>query len=259
MTTSFLTNRAGVAALIAGAWAVLITGAAQQYPYPHVFHHDVDSPVIALEISRDAQDIDAVLHRTDAEKRRAAAAASLTNVNWLDLIFIPLYGFSIWALARVFATRTRLLTLGILAAMLFDYIEDWEIYRAIAGENPPVYIPSLVKWGLLALVFLLLSRILLRSASPVYTLSTKRLMAIGYFISGALIILDVALGDWIGYSHIPLAMSVFSLLVVVNVVGFLGHYLALPAIKQTFVEHFCDRRKEAKDGSMTAVTGERAN
>jgi hypothetical protein len=258
MSTSFLTNRAGVAALITVAWAVLITGAAQQYPHPHVFHHDVDSPVIALEISRDAEDIDAVLHRTDAEKR-AAAAASMTNVNWLDLIFIPLYGFSIWALARVFETRTRLLTLGVLAAMLFDYIEDWEIYRAIGGENPSVYIPSLVKWGLLALVFLLLSGILLRSASPVYTLSTKRLMAIGYFVTGGLIIMDVALGEWIGYSHIALAMSVFSLLVVVNVVGFLGHYLALPGIKQTFVDHFCDRRKEAKDGSMTAVTGERAN
>jgi hypothetical protein len=258
MSDSSLVNRAGLALLVTVAWAVLMTVAAGHYPYPHVFHHDVDSPVLALELSRSAEDIDAVLHAPDVEKR-ARAAASMTQVNRLDLIFIPLYGFSIWALARVFASRTGLLTLGIFAAMLFDYLEDWEIYRAIAGENAPVYIPSLVKWGLLGLIFIALSGILLRSDSPVYTLPTKRLMAIAYFVSGALILIDVVMGEWIGYSLIELAMSIFSLLAVVNVVGFLGHYLAIPGIKQIYVDHFCEKRRQAGDDSVKAVTGERTD
>ena len=182
----------------------------------------------------------------------------MTNVNRLDLIVIPLYAFSIWTLARVFTTKTRLLTLGILAAMVFDYLEDWQILRAIGGGNPPIYIPSLIKWGLLGLVFMGLSLILLASSSPVYTLSTKRLLAIGYLVSGILILIDVAIGGWIGYSHIELAIDIFSLLLVVNVVGFLGHYLAFPSMKQTYVEDFCQVRGKAGDGSMKAVTGERA-
>ena len=256
MSNHFHTNRAGFAALITVVWSALIIGAASQYPYPHVFHHDVDSPVIALELSQDAGDIDAVLHR--AGKQKEAAAASMTNVNRLDLIFIPLYAFSIWTLARAFTTRTRLLTVGILATMLFDYLEDWQIFRAIGGANPPIYIPSLIKWGLLGLVFVGLSLILLASSSPVYTLSTKRLLAIGYLVSGVLILVDVAIGGSIGYSHIELAVTIFSLLLVVNVVGFLGHYLAMRPMMQTYVEDFCKVRGKAGAGSMKAVTGQRA-
>jgi len=256
MSNHFHTNRAGFAALITVVWGVLIMGAASQYPYPHVFHHDVDSPVIALELSRDAGDIDAVLHRPTCALK--AAAESMAKVNWLDLVFIPLYGFSIWALARVFTTKTRLLTLCILAAMILDYLEDWQIFRAIGGANPAIYIPSLIKWGLLGLVFIGLSLILLASSSPVYTLSTKRLLAIGYLVSGILILVDVAMGEWIGYSHIELAVNIFSLLFVVNVVGFLGHYLAIPPMTQNYVEDFCQVRRGTGDDSMKAVTGERA-
>ncbi len=256
MPVSFLTNRAGVAALITALWAGLILGVVKQYPYPHIFHHDVDSPVIALEISRTPQDIDAVLHRRDPGKG-PVALRNMSIANWLDLVFIPLYAFSVWSLARVFAPRAPVLTLTILGAALFDYIEDWQIGRAIGGADPAIYIPSLVKWALLGLAFILLGGILLKSASLVYTLPTKRLLAMGYVASGALILMDVGLGDRIGYSHIELAMAIFSLLVVANVVGLLGHYLAIPGIKQTFLERFCDDRKRATDGSMTAVKGER--
>lgn len=244
-----LTTRAGLAALVTAAWAVWLMSAANPYPFPHVFHHDVDSPVLALEISRDAADIDAVLHRSDV------AIKSMDKVNRLDLIFIPLYAFSIWSFARVFAIRTRGLTTVILLAAFFDYLEDGQIYQALAGANPPIYIPSLVKWGFLGLVFLALSHILLKSDSPVYSLSTKRLLAIGYFISGVLVLMDVALGEWIGYSHIELAMLIFSQLTVVNIIGFLGHFLIIPGMKQTFVENFCD--KKTADPSVTAVKGER--
>jgi hypothetical protein len=256
MRGDFIANRAGLAALVMAAWAMAMASAAHSYPYEHLFHHDVDSPVLALEISRNAGDIDAVLRRSEP-KKRAAAAESMVKVNKLDLIFIPLYAFSIWSLARVFSNRTRLLTISILAAALCDYLEDWQIYRCIGGMNPPVYISSLAKWALLGIVFIGLSGILLRSASEIYTLSTKRLLAIGYFVSGLLILIDVVFGDWTGYSHIELTMSIFSILVIINVVGLLGHYLAIPGIKQTFVENFCEERKKVGADSIAAVKAER--
>jgi hypothetical protein len=225
----------------------------------------VDSPVIALEISRDEGDIEAVLHRTDAtkddaaRKRASEAAKTETRANSIDLLFIPIYAFCIWSFARLFTVRTRLLTLAILATALFDYLEDWRIYQALAGQNPQIFIPSLVKWGLLGLVLISVSVILVRSASPVYAFSTKRLMAIGYFASGALALLDVAFGEWIGYSHIAVGVGVFGVLVLANVVGLLGPYLTIPGLQQTYVENFCERRKKETNGSLTAVRGERTN
>jgi hypothetical protein len=84
-------------------------------------------------------------------------------------------------------------------------------------------------------------------------------MAIGYFASGALALLDVAFGEWIGYSHIAVGVGVFGVLVLANVVGLLGPYLTIPGLQQTYVENFCERRKKETNGSLTAVRGERTN
>lgn len=250
-----LTIRAGIAALMTIGWAAFMGYFIHQYPYPHVFHQDVNSPVIALELSRNAGDIDAVLHRSQGTGRNNPAVDSMTTVNWLDLVFIPLYTFAIWSFARVFSMQTRWLTISVLGTALFGYLEDVQIFRALNGRNPPIFIPSLVKWGLLAIAFILLGRILLRSNAPVYSLSTKRLLAIGYLISAAVILLDVAFGQWIGYSHIALGVTIFPVLLVVNVVGFLGPYFAIPGIKQEYVENFCEERK--KFGNKLAVKSAR--
>ena len=237
---------AALAAVVWGAWMAIIVA---HYPYDHVFRHDVDSPVLALEMSRDAGDISAVLHGTGGE--------TMTTVNNLDLVFIPLYAFAIYSLSRVFSRKTRLLTFCVLVAALCDYLEDWRIHQAIGGANPAIYVPSLAKWGLLGIVFLLLAWILLKSDSPVYSLSTKRLMAMGSFAAGVLLLIDVALGQWIGYSHIQLANMLFAMLLAANAIGFLGHYLAIRGVQQTFVEDFCEKRKTDASGSLTSIKAER--
>ena len=190
--TSLPTNRAGLAALITIVWGLVMAYYVGQYPYPHVFNHDVDSPVVALELSRGQRDIDKVLHRRHTESpttpKSNPAVQNMALLNWLDLAFIPLYTFSIWSLARVFATRTRRLAILVAGVAVFDYLEDGQIFRALAGQNPPIFIPSLIKWGLLGVVFLVLSRILLISKSAVYRLPTKRLMAIAYFAAGVVIL-----------------------------------------------------------------------
>src|SRR5579864_6049903 len=153
-----LTNRAAIAAVLMIAWIVVMAKVPPKYSFHHSFHHDVASPILALEISRDAGDIEAVLHRdelhgTGEQKKNAEKAAEFERIsNYLDLVFIPLYAFFFWSLARVFTDRMLLLTVLIVAAALFDYAEDWLISLALGGENPAIYFPSLAKWGLLGLV-----------------------------------------------------------------------------------------------------------
>src|SRR6266478_2641691 len=65
-------NRAGVAAALTIAWALLMGWAANQYPFPHIFHHDIGAPVLALELSSDGPEIDTVLHRSEKEKTARA-------------------------------------------------------------------------------------------------------------------------------------------------------------------------------------------
>src|SRR3954447_16319662 len=199
-----LTNRAGVAAVLTMIVALVLWRMESHYPYPHVFHHDVNSPVVALEVSRTPDDINAVLHRNDKDEQHAHAAQ---HAIWLatlgDLFFIPCYAFVLWASARLFTNRTQPLTLLLIAAMaLFDYIENWQIFRALDGANPAIYIPSLVKWGIFALILLWTTAILLRSSEQVYSLETRRLLGIAYLVSGLLIAIAVTGGTLIGYSFI---------------------------------------------------------
>jgi hypothetical protein len=252
MSFNNLSHRAAAAAVLMIAWTVVLACAPPKYPFPHIFHHDVALPILALEISRDAGDIEAVLHRADPQAKQQAADFERVS-NQLDLIFIPLYAFFLWSLARVFTDRTRLLTLLILGTALFDYAEDWQIFRALDGQNPAIFIPSLAKWGTLGVVLLGTGIILLRSRSPVYSPTTKRLLAIAYFISGLLLIVSVAFGTRIGYSLIPLANQLLAFVVVVHVIGFLGHYLAIPGITPKYVENFCEERKKIGKESLIAV------
>jgi hypothetical protein len=246
-----LRHRAAAAAVLMIAWIIVMVRVPPKYPFPSVFHHDVASPILALEISRNADDIEAVLQRADPQAKQAVDFERVSNQ--LDLIFIPLYAFFFWALARVFTARTRLLTLLILGTALFDYAEDWLIFRALDGENPPIFIPSLAKWGLLGAVLLGTGIILLRSRSPVYSLATKQLLAIAYFILGLLLLISVAFGTRIGYSLIALAIQLLGFVVVVHLIGFLGHYLAIPGITQKYVENFCEERKKTGKESLIAV------
>jgi hypothetical protein len=252
-----LTTRAGVAAALTIAWAGLLMSALKPYPFPHIFPHDIDSPVLALELSHGEGDIAAVLHRQDKSDKGAKALHIMRLGNVLDLVFIPIYAFFLWALARVFADRVPLLTCLIVGTALFDYIEDWQIFRALNGANPAIYIPSLIKWGLLGLTLLFTAVLLFRSASPVYSLPTKRLLGMGYLLSGGLIVLAVALGPWIGYSYIELGIEVFALLVIVNVVGLLGPHFTIAGVSPKYVENFCQERKTAAKGSLTAMEPER--
>jgi hypothetical protein len=247
--------RAGVATALTIVWAAILTLTVNRYPFPHVFPYDINSPVLALELSHGASDIDAVLHRSEPDKAPVA-----THIMWLgnvlDLIFIPIYAFFLWSIARLFGAPGRVLTLLIVGTALFDYLEDGLIFQALSGANPPIYLASLVKWGLLGLTLLFTAVLLFRSASPVYSLPTKRLLGMGYLASGGLIVVAVVAGGWIGYSYIELGLGVFSLLAVVHVIGLLGPHFSIAGISQKYVENFCEERKKGEKGSLVAVKPE---
>ncbi len=248
--------RAGVAAALTIAWGALLMWELNRYPFPHIFPYDINSPVLALELSHGASDIDAVLHRPEANNAPLAKHIMWVG-NVLDLVFIPLYGFFLWSLARGFTDRIRVLTWLIVGTALFDYLEDWQIFKALDGANPPIYLFSLVKWGLLGLALLLTAVVLLRSASTVYSLPTRRLIAIAYILSGGLIVVAVALGQWIGYSYIEIALEIFAFLAVVHVIGLLGPHFSIAGISQKYVENYCEERKKTGKGSLIAVKPER--
>jgi len=275
MSPGKLTVRAGVAALFTIIWAVVLMLAPPKYPFPHRFNHDIDAPVLAMELSRGPDDLDRILrpgatpqaevgecylgaevHDKTAQVCEAQARQFEYVSNELDLVFIPLYAFSLWTLARIFANRVALITLLITGTVLCDYLEDWQIFRALKGESSASYVPSLIKWALFGLVLIGTGIILLRSKNLVYSLPTKRLLSIAYFASGLLYVVSVAFGAWIGYSLIDLATGVFGFLLVVHVIGFLGPYLAVPEIKLTFVDNFCEVRKTAGRESLIAVKAE---
>jgi hypothetical protein len=232
-------------------WGLLLQAVLMGYPFPHVFHHDVDSPVLALELSQGESDIEAVLHRSD--QAAAQAAGGLRWNTGLDLVFIPIYGFFLWSLARVFTNRTRVLTLFIAGTGLFDYLEDWRIFQALGGANPAIYLPSLLKWTLLGIVLVWIGVILLRSMSPVYSVATRRLLGLAFLVSGLLLLMAVTAGQLIGYSVIELALVIFSVLAVIQVFGLLGHYLSIPGATPKYVEDFCNERKKAGKESLRAV------
>lgn len=244
-------DRAGLAALLMIVLGLVMQGLLMLYPFPHAFHHDVNSPGLALQISRGAEDIGIVLHRS--EPGAAKAVASLGWNNGLDLVLIPIYAFFLWSLARVFTNRTRLLTIFIIGTALFDYLEDAQIFRALGGENPAIYLPSLAKWSLFGIVLVWIGVIFLRSKIPVYSVATRRLLGLAYFISGLLILISVTAGQFIGYSLIELGMLLFSALAVIQVFGLLGHYLSIPGATPKYVNDFCNERKKAGKESLRAV------
>ena len=82
-------------------------------------------------------------------------------------------------------------------------------------------------------------------------LATKRLLVVAYFLSGILLFISVAFGRIIGYSLIDLATAVFSFLLVIQAIAFLGPYLAIPGIKQTFVDNFREEGKKAGEASWS--------
>jgi len=243
--------RTGVAALLTIICGALIFWTERGYPFAHVFHYDIATPTLALELSGNKSDIDAVLH--PGNKAADQARRVLSRVNRLDLIFIPCYTFFLWSVLRLFGIRSILPAIAIAGIAVFDYWEDWRISEALSGKYPAVYVPSLAKWGLLAFVLLLTGFVLARAGGAVFSIATNRLLAIAYWLAGLLMAIAVLFGRWLGYSLISLSVEIFSMILIVQVIGLLGPRLAIPANPPNYHSNFCQERGKPGKESLRAV------
>jgi hypothetical protein len=261
----FLPARRLTTGLLAVAMAVYALLVAQQltdrYHFPHNFHDDIDSPVLAIELAPDAKALEAVLGTdkpvsADPATNPGIAVVALRANTFEDFFFILLYASFLWQFAALFAIsadgtdkshRRTIAGLAFLIAML-DCAENVGILRAL---NVPrlsdftaqaICWPSRCKWGLFAIALLLTGRILARSISPIYSLSTRRLFALAYGTSGIFMLIGLTIPH-----VIELATQMFALLVAINIVGLLGPYvedrLLRPRIP-VYVDDFCNSKAQ---------------
>ncbi len=217
------------------------------YSFEHRFHHDIDSPVLALELAHNPSDIGAVVQNggagnPDPDKSNKAIRALFLNTV-LDCFFIPLYAgylilFGLTYHPEHFA-RNVLIGLAIMTA-IFDYAENILMFSALAARTPPVYVPSLIKWSLLALVLLMLAKLLLSRHSGPYSIATRRLLALLHIGAALLILLGVVFTE---YPWIALGTQLFAFTLLVNVIGLFGPVLALNAMRQVAITDFCEKRR----------------
>jgi hypothetical protein len=174
---------------------------------------------------------------------KSALAISALQTNTLeDFVFIVLYVLFLWRFGELFAVRANgaRIELGkvvgwvALATGVGDCLENFGILRALGAEQltngmaDAIRWASSCKWALFGMALLLTSVILLRSASRLYSLATRRLLAVGYAISGALLLA----GYWRRHS-IESGTGLFALLVFINMVALLGPYAAKLAPENT--------------------------
>lgn len=240
----------GVAAVLAIVWSLLMSAALTTrapYWFEHRFNHGIDSPVLALELARNQQDIDVVLQKSDKtnpdpQKTEKAQNALFWNTV-LDCIFIPLYTGYIVLFGLAYhpqALRRILLILLAAATALADYTENARMFLALAGHAQSVYIPSLIKWSLLGLVLILLATLLLSNNIGPYTLPTRRLLGLAHIAAGALLLAGVV---FTRYAWLALGAELFALTLLFNAIGLLGPLFAIQGTRQDFQTDFCDKRR----------------
>lgn len=249
----------------------------KRYPCEHAFHHQIDSPVLAIELASTRAEVETVLAPACAsyfeiysdEAQRAAAyieARRVTHSALLrdtiaDCFFIPLYTLFIWSFGSLFAVDNpkpriflpRALAIATIATAISDYAENIGIFRSLALGPSDILAqwtswPSRFKWTMFAVSLLLTFVILLRSQNPMYSLATRRLFALGYLTTGTLL----AMGVW-RPTLIGLGLQIYAVIVLLQIIALLGPYIAplFPPDTPSYEDDFCQRRR--KDNLDLAV------
>lgn len=240
---------AGILALLAIVWAlwmnVAFTAGPLAYDFPHRFHHQIDSPILALELARDSGDVAAVLQtedQTNADPIKVASAQKALRWNTaFDCVFIPLYTGYLLFFGLAYKSRSRgLFVILILSIALFDYIENACLFVTLWGGKPNEYWPSVMKWALLASALSMLARVLVSANPGPYSTPTRRLIALLFAAAGVFILLGVSVGP---YAWLAFGTQLFAGTLVINAIGLFGPALAIPGKQQVFVKDFCEKRK----------------
>lgn len=207
-----------------------------------------------IAMPKNADEFDDALPDVQKFCKSAQAISALRSNTWEDFLFIALYVLFLWRFAKLFVICAdgtqmllgKLVALLALGAGLADCVENVGILRALGTDHltdamaEATRWPSVCKWVLIGTALLVTSAILLRSGSQLYSLATRRLLAIGYLVSGGLVVVGPLRPHFI-----ESGTGLFSLLVVVNLAALLGPYIArlIPENVPEYVTDFCRRKK----------------
>lgn len=241
----------------------------RNYPSDHDFHHGINSPILAVELASNSGELASVLNpppppHKETPQVQAQAREVVRNNTYEDCVFILLYTSFLWFFGMLFAFRSdgfpiglRIFGIVIVATGLCDYAENLGIFRATSAAQLSdslalnICWPSRCKWSLLGIALLLTANILLRSRNLMYSLATRRLLALACILSGALVIV----GLW-NPPLVELGVNLFGSVVLINLVALLGPYISewIPATVPQYVDDFCQRKKVSKtDVAVSAI------
>jgi hypothetical protein len=247
-----------LAALMAVLGFVMWIGL-KNYSFDHDFHHGINSPILAVELASNSSELATVLNpgqSPDEETAHARAREVVRTNTREDCFFILLYTSFLWLFGMLFAfrsdgfpTKLRVFTVVIIATALCDYAENVGIFLAINAPQLSdslalnICWPSRCKWSLFGIALLLTADILLRSRNVMYSVATRRLLAVVCILSGTLLIV----GLW-DPPLIELGVNLFGSMVLINLVALLGPYVSewIPKTVPQYVDDFCERKKMTK-------------
>jgi hypothetical protein len=249
----------GILAALMATLALVMAIGLRDYSFDHDFYRGINSPILAVELASNSSELASVLSPRNVSDEVAAQAQARDVVRtntYEDCLFIVLYTSFLWCFGTLFAFRgdgipanLRIFKVVLVATALCDYAENFGIFRAIRAAQLSDSLalntcwPSRCKWSLLGIALLLTANILLHSRNPLYSLATRRLLALDCVLSGTLLIL----GIW-DPPLVELGVNLFGSMVLINLLALLGPYLSdwIPARVPHYVDDFCQRRKMGK-------------
>jgi hypothetical protein len=238
-----------ILAFLAAVMVLIMAWGLRRYlPKPESFHHgQIKSPVLALELASDRNDLIEVLQTINPaltlswpngcgfEIRRGPICA--LRINTLqDCVFIPLYAGFLLCMALLFSMAPRRLWLGLtgaalaIAAAVFDYAENRGIFKALGTDALTdqtalaISSPSRMKWTLLGLNLLFLGVLICISRLTNFRAWVRWVLSVGYWIAGLMLLAATA-----RLSLFALATPLFGLVIVISAGGLLGPFFKRPA------------------------------
>jgi hypothetical protein len=242
-TESRLRATAGITAVLSSLVAIFMLAGLAGYPAKEKFHDgEIVSPVLALELARNTDDLkevlqtdhpkDAVTGGTAPESFRPYRAVSALKVNTIeDCGFIPLYSLFLLSMVNLFSSSLAKSKIRIAAGLLiaavaaFDYAENVGIFKALAASvlsNDLAYAiryPSLAKWALLGTTLVVLGGVTIMSQTPVLWEWVRKLLGAAFVLTGIMLLVATSCPMWFGYANL-----LFSALVFISAVGLLATF-----------------------------------
>jgi hypothetical protein len=237
-----------ILALLAAVMVMIMAwGLGRYQPKPESFHHGkIKSPVLALELASNRDDLIEVLQTTNPgltlswpngcgfEIQRGPVCAVRINTIQ-DCFFIPLYAGFLLCMVLLFSRTPRRGWLGMAGAALavtvavFDYAENRGIFRALGTDSLTdqtalaISYPSRAKWTLLGATLLFIGLLICISRLPNFRVWLRWPLSVSYWIVGLMLLAATARLPLFG-----LATPWFGLLIFISAGGLLGPFFKSP-------------------------------